>query len=249
MNTRIKYSAIGFALFFIFLVVKLPANQVLPRLPVPDNVVFAGISGSIWQGHAEQVRYSGLQLSNVKWELSALPLLLGKLSLDIKGGNHRDSEQIAINGRFAISAGGIAADNAILFAPTPLLLAQVQMPLPINASGRVKVVLEEFAYQQATGCEVLKGTGQWLNGAVAGFNRQITLGSFNASLACDNGPITVTTDPKNALNLTGTATVPHKGKISVLGKFKVSDDLPKEVHNAANFFGKPDANGFYAINL
>ena len=52
----------GFILFIVFLLAKLPAAQVIPRLPLPDNLSISQVSGTLWNGHANQVIYNGLQV-------------------------------------------------------------------------------------------------------------------------------------------------------------------------------------------
>ena len=238
----------GFILFIVFLLAKLPAAQVIPRLPLPDNLSISQVSGTLWNGHANQVIYNGLQVLDVDWELGVLPLLLGKASLNIDAGSMRDAEQIAIKGNITISARGISSPGTKVYAPTPLLLAQLQLPLPVYASGRIMVDINELEHPKE-GCKTLSGKGRWINGAVIGPEQEISLGSFEADLKCDNGPIQLTLAPDNTLSLSGTATIDHKGQFSAEGKFKVPSDFPKEVRDAAALFSPPDAQGFHTVKL
>lgn len=249
MKKPILYTASAVLLFFVFLVLKIPANQVVPRISLPPDIAIRGVNGTLWDGHAEQVVVKGLAINNVKWQLDILPLLLGKAAVDLDAGSARNPEQISIEGQFVISRATIQASNATLFAPTPLLMAQVELPIPVDASGRARVNINELHFAHATGCKKLAGNGSWLNAAVAGLNGPVQLGSFEATLACDNGPINITTAADNSLNLDATAVIQHNGRFSVQGRFKVSPDLPKEVHQAARFFGSADAQGFYNIKL
>ncbi|BDX04589.1 type II secretion system protein N [Planctobacterium marinum] len=249
MKQQLTLTAGAVILFLVFLLVKLPASQLIPRLPLPADISLKGISGTVWDGHADQVVVKGLGINNVDWQLSFLPLLIGKAALELDAGSARDSEQISIKGDVKLSVSGISAQNLTLFAPTPLLMAQVELPIPVDASGRARINIENFDYHKTDGCSTLTGTGSWLNAGVAGFNGQVQLGNFEASLHCDNGPIEITTAADNSLNLSAKAVVQHNGKFSVNGQFKVSDNLPKEVHDAAKFFGRTDAQGFYQIKL
>ena len=249
MKQQLTYTAGAVTLFLLFLLVKLPASQLIPRLPLPADVSVKGLSGTLWDGHADQVVVKGLAINNVNWQLRFLPLLLGKAALELDAGSARDSEQISIKGQVNISMSGLSAKNATLFAPTPLLMAQVELPIPVDASGRARINIEQLEYHQTEGCKALTGSGSWLNAGVAGFNGQVQLGNFEASLHCDNGPVEITTTPDNSLNLSAKAVVQNNGKFSVNGQFKVSDSLPKEVHDAAKFFGRANAQGFYQIKL
>ncbi|MCC2606486.1 type II secretion system protein N [Planctobacterium marinum] len=249
MKKQLSITLAAIGLFLFFLVANLPASQVIARVTLPKEVSVIGVSGTLWAGHADQVIVQGLALSNVNWDLAFLPLLLGKATVHIDAGSARDSDQISLQGDITLTPSGISAQNTTLFAPTPLLMAQVQLPIAVDAAGRARVQVETFSYHKETGCQSLKGTGSWLNAGVAGFNGQVNLGNFEATLECDQGPIKITTRPDNSLNLAAATLIHHNGKFSVEGQFKVSDALPREVHDAAKFFGAPDEQGFYQIKL
>lgn len=249
MKKPVTLAIAGFILFIVFLIANTPAAQVIPRLPLPNTVSISGVSGTIWAGNASRVIYKGMQVSNVDWKMSVLPLLIGRISLSVDGGSVRDAEQISLKGDISLSPGGITSSDTTLYAPIPLLLSQVQLPLPVLASGRVRINIAELDYQ-TDGCKTLQGEGYWLNGGVAGLQQQIQLGDFTTQISCDNGPVIVTSIPDNSLNLSGTATIPHKGNVTVSGKFKVSDELPSDVHQAAQmFFADTDAQGFRVIDI
>ena len=236
------YLPSAMVLFVLFLVAKLPAQQLIARLTLPQQVQIAGVSGTIWHGHAEFVQYNGLQLNNVSWQLSWLPLFWGTANVELKAGNRRDTEQIAVHGNIAISMSTLSANELTIYAPAPLLLSRVALPVPVKAGGRVKVELAELSYHQE-GCLALQGTGSWLNATMAGRSGDIEFGNFDAQLHCQQGPITITTEPQNSLNMQAIATIPHNGEIGVKGQFKVSDALPQEVHNQAQYIGDIDAEG------
>lgn len=239
---------VGLLVFIVSLVAKMPANQILSRVTLPEEVSVSGVSGTLWDGNATQIIYNGIQVLDVNWQLDFLPLLIGNASLSLDAGSTRDPDSIAFNGDVVISHNHLTIDDGTLFAPTPLLLAQVQLPLPVSAKGRIKVEINELDYAKE-GCETLSGKGFWLKGEVAGLQEQIALGNFEATLHCDNGPVEVTTTPENSLNMDATVTIHHNGKFAVSGKFKPEDGLSNEVHGAAKSFFEVDNNGFYSINL
>ncbi|XOV80156.1 MAG: type II secretion system protein N [Aestuariibacter sp.] len=234
-------------LYVLFLLATLPAQQIIPRLSLPNTVAISGVSGTIWNGNASSVYANGIRIYNLDWSVSPWALLVGNLTAELKGGSRRQADQVAIAGQFTLSTNHIAAQDAQIFIPTDMVIANLPIPLPVNASGRFKVDLEEARYSQQ--CEQLQATGEWLNSGVMGTAGNIPLGNFKADLMCESGNIQIKVTPPNQLGLEAIANVAKSGSISVQGKFRVAPELPKEVHDAARFFGNPDAQGFYQINF
>lgn len=247
MKSALKWGSLCLAVYILFLIIKLPATLVLSNVPVDKNIRISGISGTIWNGHAQRIQAYGLPISKVNWSLSFLPLLWGEISADIKAGNIRDAEQISANGHISFSGQSVEADDLLTYIPTDLVISMLPLPIPVQADGRFKVQLDELDYQD--GCQALAGTGQWLNANFTGTTGVIELGNFDAGLSCQNNNVIVDVKLPNSFGLTARATVPANMKFTIEGRFKPDANLPKEVHQAAQFFGKPDNDGFYPIKF
>src|SRR5262245_11838336 len=76
-------ATVGIVAFVAFVLVTLPARIVLSRLDA-YGVQAGGVSGTIWRGTAQVLQVRGANLGRVNWSLHALPLLLGRLSVDVK---------------------------------------------------------------------------------------------------------------------------------------------------------------------
>ena len=151
-------------LYLIFLIQQLPANQALSWVSLPANVQISGVSGTVWDGKTQLAVINGMPVRDVRWQLSALPLLWGEASLRIKAGNARDSQQLTFNGELALSASSVSATDLTLFVPASMALANVPLPVPVDADGRFKVAIEQAQWQGK--CVALSGQGDWLNAAV-----------------------------------------------------------------------------------
>ena len=127
------------------------------------------------------------------------------------------------------------------------MLANVALPLPVKAGGRFRVIVNELDFDQQ--CETLDANGEWLNAQVAGTQGQIQLGSFGAILSCVDNIVVAQVAEPNMLGLSLNARVSGVRNISVVGKFKPDASLPDEVHQAAQFFGQADAQGYREIKL
>jgi len=78
-----KLVLITIFMYLFFLVLTLPASVVVSWLTLPANTKIANPSGSIWLGKAESIRYSGVDLGALEWELHPLSFFLGELSADV----------------------------------------------------------------------------------------------------------------------------------------------------------------------
>jgi general secretion pathway protein N len=237
----------GLLAYIIFLIAKLPAEQLVSRVKLPDHLRIQGISGTIWQGRIEQVSIQGIPVRAVKWQLSPWRLLTGKAVLDLQAGNIRNADELSLDGLVSLSRGAVGARDLDIYVPADLLIAQLPLPLPVNARGRFKVALQELNYTQQ--CESLDGSGHWLNAEVAGTQGYIVLGNFDADLSCRDQAVLVNIQEPNSFGLSAEATVSPALNINVSGRFKPDQSLPQEVHDAARLFGQPDDEGYYQIRL
>ena len=247
MKSALKWGFSALIIYFIFLIIKLPAVQVLSRIDLGKNINISGVSGSIWHGHAERVLVNGLPIENVDWSLNVVPLLFSNLSADIKAGNMRDVSQISLEGFVELSKQQIKAENMLAYIPTDLVISLLPLPIPVQADGRFKIQLAELEYSKS--CQALSGTGQWLNANFTGITGVVDLGNFDADLSCQNESVVVDVKEPNRFGLSAQATIPANMKFKVNGRFKPDADLPKEVHQAAQFFGKAGPDGYYPIKF
>lgn len=250
MKLSVKWIVAAVFAYLVFLIYRIPAAQVIHRVSLPANIAISGVSGTLWNGKASMLVIDGLPVEQVNWQLSFLSLLVGNANLDIKAGNPRAAEQISLSGPISINlldSTQFETSQLTVFAPAFLMFSELPLPIPVDADGRIKVTINELQYQDQ--CVALSGQGQWLNAKVAGLNQPVSLGNFSADLACQNGTLSLTINPPNKLGLTATANIAADFQISVEGQFKPDADLPKEVSDAALFFGAPDPQGFYQISF
>ncbi|MGJ8679592.1 type II secretion system protein N [Paraglaciecola sp.] len=249
MKSFLKWGAACLLVYCIFLVVKLPANLVLAKLPMPAQIKVSGVSGTIWNGQAQMLSYQGFPIENVNWSLSVLPLLMGSVSVEIKGGNLRQADQISIQGELSVSSSQASANDLTAYVPADIVLMNLPLPIPVQGEGRFKIELQELDFDLIQGCQVVQGKGQWINAKVAGVGKTIDLGNFDASLACEKNEVLVKVKEPNTFGLTAQVNIPVNNQFKVNGRFKPAPSLPKEVHQAALFFGDKGSDGYYPINF
>jgi general secretion pathway protein N len=247
MKSFLKWGSLCLVIYFIFLIVKLPAVHVLSKIQLPKGVTLSGISGTIWDGHAQRAQAKGFPISDVNWSLSFFPLVMGGISVDIKAGNIRDVSQISVNGYVSFKGQHLKVENLLAYVPAQLAINLLPLPIPIEADGRFKIDLNEVDYEN--GCQTFTGKGQWLNANFTGLNGVIELGNFDADLSCQDGNVVLNVKQPNSFGLTAKATFPVNMKFKIEGRFKPQASLPREVHQAAQLFGKADADGYHPIRF
>lgn len=250
MSLNLKWFVAAFFTYVFFLIYTLPAAQVLGRITLAEQIEISGISGSIWNGQAQELVIDGMPVDELKWKLSFWPMLWGNISLNLDAGNSRESGDISFKGNASISLFDpqhFSAQDLNLFLPSGLVISQLPLPLPVDAGGRFRINIDELDYQGE--CSTLSGKGQWLRASIQGLAEPIELGNFDADLSCIEGDTLISIKEPNQFGLTADARVPANLIYTVSGKFKPSDSLPKQVHDAARFFGQPDADGYYQIEF
>ncbi len=248
-----KWIVLAMFTYLIFLVAYLPAAHIVsfmqtnkPTLPI----TIGKVDGTLWTGKVDKLISKGIVINNLKWELSPWSLLIGKASLDMNGGTMRDSEQTYVKGNISASLfnlQNVSAKDLRLFLPARSVMAQLPLPVPVTADGRFRVEIKEFEFNNA--CVNLVGKGSWLKGSVSGPTGVIDFGNFDANLVCEGEQFAIQIQPDNILNLDAKLLLSVAGKYKIKGRFKPSASMPKEVQQAANFFGAADSEGFRNINL
>ncbi|GBL04385.1 type II secretion system protein N [Glaciecola sp. KUL10] len=247
-----QWIVLGCLTYLVFLVKYMPANWALNQAStaLPKNISVNDVEGTIWDGKISSVVISGIGISNVTWDLSFWSLFTGKISAELNGGRLRDSDSVYFKGQantYWYNTQAFALHDFSAMLPAQSVLAQISLPVPITARGRFNTNIKELTFDQ--NCQTLTGTGGWTNGVVNGLQGPIEFGTFEADLGCAQGVLNVTVKPDNKLSLDATLTLQATGKYAVQGRFKIPENMPEEVQQAAVFFGTPDSQGFRIINL
>ncbi|MEM5552919.1 type II secretion system protein N [Pseudoalteromonas neustonica] len=238
--------------FIVFALLKTPAAVALNLASkyVPQDVQIGKVSGTVWQGRVMQLRYQGEQINSLTWDISGWALFTGQLKGNVKFGNAR--EKTDISGRADFSYG--LFNKAITLSDTTLRLTverammRLQLPLPINAKGRVIVQLDEFSSGQPY-CNALQGEISSQNIDVQGLSGWFSIGPLSGQLSCKSGDVAVLVDPDNRLGLAADATLKANMNFKVAGYIKPDASLPKEVHDATKFLGRADSDGRFPLNF
>lgn len=242
--------------FFIFVLHLMPANVAVSfaKPYLPKQLSLGAVSGSIWQGSVSQVQFQDrnqtLVLNKLSWTLSATSLLTANLVADIKFGNIRQKEEYSGKGniKFGLLSNEFTVTNANLRAPITQLMAQANLPLPINAKGRVTVKVKEYQLGQPY-CKALNADISTQQLQIQGLSGWFAIDEIAAKGKCKSGNITFAVNKENDLGLQLDIVLAAKNKLTVDGFIKPKANMPKDVHDAVKFLGRPDPQGRYKVSL
>ncbi|TMP47356.1 general secretion pathway protein GspN [Pseudoalteromonas citrea] len=238
--------------FLAFTLYSMPAAVFIQLVDkqLPPSLKLGVITGTVWQGKVSEVRVNNIQLNNVRWDLQASALLLGDVKGNINFGNARDKSEISGKGLFVVSLMNESVtltDTTVRFS-VEQAMSQVTLPLPVQAKGRVLLDIDTFSTGMPY-CQALTGEIRSPGISVQGLSGWFDIGALGGELSCKSGDIAVLVDPDNNLGLQADAVLAEHFQFRVAGNIKPQASLPKEVHDAVKFLGRPDAEGRYPVNL
>jgi len=135
MKPHILLIGVGVACFCAFVIASLPARAISSLLPA-DVVQIGGTSGTLWNGEARLVQVSGVQLTETKWTMHPLQLLLGRLALHLE-------TQVAggfVNSDLTLSiTGAVSVRNLDATGPIGPLTSFMKLP---QSAGDIRVRID-----------------------------------------------------------------------------------------------------------
>lgn len=241
------YLAAGLLSLLISLAVTAPAAYVYAWSGGGDGTLrAAGISGSVWHGHAASLRSGAFGLSDVHWRLHALGLLGARLQFTLSG----DTPGGHAHALVRIGAGGGDVEiHALRFAAPLADLTAAAGLAAVPLTGQVSARFTHIAVAggrpvAATGTAAL-GEVRWILGEPA-----LSLGAFEARIDTQpDGTIRarLETRPDSAVTLRGTATLSPAGQWQLDVNLRPAHGADTRITNLFAALGKPDADGWHHI--
>ena len=246
--TKAKLIIIGVISYLLFTVFLTPASWWFKLVPLPAQVQLGGISGTLWQGNIAGVQYQNLQLTDVQWRMNGWQLFTGKLQFALQSGSAKNPQQPYFKGTASYGFNGAALTDGLVKLPVAQLIPMLSLPLPVQASGELVLDIPSFQQGQPR-CKLLSGNASWQDARLqTPTGTWLELQNLFGELGCDNGTIVLTTDGANLLGLDIKAVL-NAEQLLVNGTLKPDASMPKEVHQAMQFLGKPDAQGRFPIRF
>lgn len=242
MKAWLRFTLLGLAAYLLFLVVMVPAAQIVSWLsPAVGNVRISGLSGTLWSGEALVVEAGGLGLQNLEWQLRPMALFTGVLefALTARLGNERVHAHAGVNllgnKRLTDVQGRVALDHVL----KSLGIAQV------GVSGLLALDLDEVRWNE-THVPLMEGIVRWEPAAIVA-PLDLDLGVASLSMHTANDRTLGDLDASGGqLLVQGKVELNTDGAYSLNADLRSRGDLPSQLAESLATFTEY-SNGVYRL--
>ncbi len=239
------YIAFAFVIYLFFLFITVPANLVINKLipaKVAKLVKYQTISGSIWNGQANDLTIRQIPLGQLKWQLSVLPLLWGTADLQLNA----QRENTVLISNASLSTGEMQLQDTRIEMPVADL-----MPLlygfPISLDGKINAF---FKNVELTPKQLLVVEGRAVVSDIQLIAPQaLSLGTLVATFAKqDNGTRMTLKDQQGPVQIDAVITLLETGFYTVNATLTPRNSADQAIKNTLVMLGKKDNQGRYTVN-
>ena len=246
--SKAKLILTGTVCYLVFMLCLTPASWWLKLVTLPKQLELGAASGTLWQGSIAGAQYQKLQFGQINWTLNGWAIFRGKVEFELKSGSAKQPQLPFLQSDASYGFGGARLDNTLIKMPIAQVLPLLDLPLPVDASGQLVLDVAQFSEGQPW-CGNLAGQASWQDARLqTPTGTWLELNSLFGRLSCNQGTVVLTTDSNNVLGLDVTAVL-NAEQLLVNGTVKPDDGMPKEVHQAMQFLGRPDAQGRYTLKF
>ena len=237
MKPGLRYALLGLAAYLVFLIAVMPAHWAVRFLP--REVETAGVSGSVWHGHAARIRYAGYRLDDVDWRVRApYRLLWAQLPL-----------------RLRIEKGSVSGFTSLVLSPRSLTLEDSDLNINLEVFERalrrfrvhlggmpVHLAAETLELRRA-GPGAARGTMRWDQAAVRS-PVALSLGTLNLDLSdAEGGWVGALSNDSQEIRIGGRIRVGEGWAWSSEIRLAPGPRADERLRQALPLLGQPDRSG------
>jgi len=251
-NTRrkiVRYSIFAVVSYLVFLIATFPASLatsfITSNPQLKNQVKITAVSGTIWSGSAANVQISGVNLGALKWQVSALPLLIGEISSYVNFKNlSSSSSNISGSGTIAMTFGGsLMLDDFSAAFPVDAL-TPFMYGMPARFSGDVQLRVDEMILEPGTRMNLKSKISVANAGLVS--PQKIDYGNISIQATPnDSGTQLVLNDQGGPLILDGNVKLKGNGVYNINLSMGARETASKDLENGLRFLGRRDSSGKY----
>ncbi|MEW6998821.1 type II secretion system protein N [Colwelliaceae bacterium BS250] len=250
MTSVKKFAVYGLIFILAYLVIVIaiaPADKIISKFSLPENVKLVAVSGSIYSGSAKALTINNETIENINWSFNFTSLFTLNPSVDVSFGSKLSGGPKGTASLSNIGPNLLVKDASVkMFANE--IAPRLALPIDINAGGEIHLNITEFSLGKPV-CGVANGYIQWDKAHVNAMEEDVELGTLKVDLGCDKGILNLTVDPNNDLGLEFTAYLANFRKITGQGYITPGAKFPENVKPLLGFIGKKDLKGRYKVKL
>jgi hypothetical protein len=244
-RSQLRIWILGIVAYVVFLLAELPAAYLTHWMSGHfTSLQLAGISGSLFSGQADDLRYGRTDMGAVHWDFDWWAPFTGTLGYRF----HAHAEDHDLQGRVDGGLGGLHLHD--LKGRMPVAALDAWLPLPTNSLDG-SVVLDVKQLQLKAGkLQSAEGRVE-LDDAVMHWPTSYTLGSFGMDLhpAEAGGVDGSLTDVASPLKLQATLDLTPDGQYHLKGLLAARDPADAGTRNLLANLGRPDSTGQYPFDF
>ncbi|MGL5600935.1 MAG: type II secretion system protein N [Silvania sp.] len=228
--------------YLFTLLIALPARVAVGGLPMPASLQLQGISGTLWEGQVQTIRWKTLQIGPVHWAWQGSALLTGEIAAQVELADPQGLDgrgTLGWNGEWNIRHARLHLPARVL--PEPL-------GLTAELSGDIDARLAQLRFTPE-GCIAAQGDLYWKAGRVVSIAGALTTGDTRLRLGCRNRQWrTDFTQRSEQVSSTGQFTL--SGSREYRGKSEVAPgaDFPPALMLLLTQSARQQANGTFTLD-
>ncbi|MDP5255224.1 MULTISPECIES: type II secretion system protein N [unclassified Vibrio] len=248
MRRAVLYSLIFLLFFAVSVVISVPVTQLLPYMPLPKALQLQGVSGTLWQGKAQEVYWDKTSLGQVSWDWQSSALWQGDMAYQVRFG---EGSAWQLRGRGVVGShwsGQVFARHVFASMPAAHVARQLDLPVPISVTGQVELTLRDWQYAQPW-CVQGEGEVVWNTDAVGTPLGPLQLGPVITDIQCQNNAITAKGEQKSdQVSAAFSAELSQNGRYQSQAWFQPGREFPEQMASQLQWLGKPDNKGQYQFD-
>ncbi len=241
MKSRSRLLTIGLVTLFMGLLIFFPA-RVAYRWFLPETISFAGISGSIWSGNAQEAYASGIYVRDLQWRMRPFALFTGAIEFVVEA--RPDSGFVDTNIEIGLSGEITIAE---LTASLPLRLLEPTIGLP-GLRGTVNAQLTRLVL--ADGLPVMADGVVEVADLVMPMLYRASIGGYRAEFFTqDTGVMASVEDTDGLVDVAGSLRLSADRNYEFIAQIAPKDTTPASVRQQMQFLGSANERGQHEMRL
>jgi general secretion pathway protein N len=241
MQSLARLIVVGCVTFLAGLMFLFPARVAYQWLPAP-TFNLGGISGSVWNGQASQMKSGSLYLQDLHWRIKPLSLFVGQLRYHIEG----SPASGFIDGEVSLNLSGTVTASDLRGSMSLQPFEQLMGIRGLN--GTVNGEFERLVIEN--------GLPTAANGVFEVFNliapniHRASIGGYRAEFFTqDSGVVASIEDTDGLIDVAGSLQLSADGTYKLVAQLAPKDNTPESVRQQLQLLGSANARGQHELRL